>query len=92
MTKTYFKLESITAVQSAYRVQFNKKQAPSRSVILNMVSVFEKTGSVAPMPPKRKETSQKRESAKNQLKSMFDKNPKLSIRKAALRQLVFHQY
>ena len=64
MTKTYFKLESIAAVQSAYRVQFNKKQAPSRSVILNMVSVFEKTGSVATTSPMRKETSQKKKAPK----------------------------
>ena len=36
------------------------KIAPNHSMIRNIVSVFEKTGSVSPTPPKRKSPSKKR--------------------------------
>ena len=45
--------------------------------------MFEKNGSVAHMAPKRKEPSQKREDAKNQLETMVTDFSTFSIRKAA---------
>ena len=51
---------NISVVQRAYCTKYKNEKAPSRSVILNIVFVFEKkTGSVAPMPPKRKKKSKK---------------------------------
>ena len=83
LVKTYYKYENISAVQSAYRREFKTKQAPSHSVIKNIISRFEKTGSVTPTRTKAKETSKKRQEAKNQLETMVTEFPKLSIRKAA---------
>ena len=57
LLKNYNKFENISVVQRAYRIKYRNEKAPSRSVILNIVFVFEKTASVAPMPPKRKKQS-----------------------------------
>ena len=46
LLKKIYRLESISAVQSAYRVQYNTKTASSHPVIYNIVKQFEKTGSV----------------------------------------------
>ena len=60
LLKNYNKCENISVVQRAYRIKYKNEKAPSRSVILKIVLMFEKTGSVAPMPPKRKKQSKKR--------------------------------
>lgn len=83
LLKSYIKFENITAVQRAYRTKYKNENAPTYSVIMNIVSVFEKTGSVLPMSNKRKEPSKKRENTKNQLETMVSEFPNLSIRKAA---------
>ena len=51
--KNYNKFENISVV-------YKNEKSSSRSVILNIVFVFEKTGSVAPMPPKRNKQSKKK--------------------------------
>ena len=63
----------------------------------NIVSNFEKHGSVAHVPPKRKDTAQKREKAKNQLEKLVSDFLNLSIRKAAVAidvspTLVYHVF
>ena len=55
-------------VQRAYCAKFNEKISPNTSTIRNIVSVFEKIGSVSPTPPKHKSPSKKRVDAKNELK------------------------
>ncbi len=76
-------MKNITLVQRAYRNHFSKKTAPSNSVIKNIVSNFEKTGSVGHVAPKPRKPSQKREEAKNQLKTMVSDFETFSISKAA---------
>ena len=50
----FYEFGSIVRVQRAYWAKFNEKNAQNHSKIKNIVSVFEKTGSVRPTPPKRK--------------------------------------
>lgn len=83
LVKKYYELKSISLVQRAFRTKYIKSDAPNGSVIRNIVSNFEKTGSVGHVPPKPKEPSRKRETAKNQLKNMLSDFDKFSIRKAA---------
>jgi hypothetical protein len=83
LLEKYIKFENFAAVQLAYRINYKSKIAPNRSVILNIYSVFKKTGSVAPMPPKPKLPSQKRLEAQNQLKAMVADPTTFSSRKAS---------
>ena len=64
--KSFYEFGSIVKVQRAYCAKFNKKIAPNTSTIRNIVSVFEKTGSVSPTP----------QNAKVQARS--EKTPKMS--------------
>jgi len=54
VVKKYYELKHISLIQKAWRTEFVKSKAPSDSAIKNMVTNFEKTGSVAHVPPKRK--------------------------------------
>jgi AraC-like DNA-binding protein len=83
LVKKYYESKSITSVQRNFRTKYPKEDSPSHRTILNIVSNFEKYGSVAHVPPKRKDTDQKREEAKNQLEKLVSEIPNLSIRKAA---------
>ncbi len=76
-------MQSVTLIQRAWRREYPKSAIPSSSTIKNIVSNFEKTGSVDHVPPKPKVPSPKREGAKNQLKSLISEFPKLSIAKCA---------
>ena len=95
LVKKYYESHNITSVQKAYRSNFKNSDAPSWSVIKNIISNFEKSGSVGHVPPKPKEPSKKREEAKNQLKTMVSDFESFSITKAASaigvsRTLVYH--
>ena len=68
--KQFYKLENITLDQRAFRREYPKEDFPNGSTIKNLVSNFEKTGSVGHVAPKPKNPSPKREMAKNQLKTM----------------------
>ena len=57
LLKSFYEFGSIVRVQRAYCAKFNEKIAPNTSTIRNIVSVFEKTGSVSPTPPKHKSPS-----------------------------------
>jgi transposase len=83
LVKKYYEFKSIKQVQTAYNAEFKSKTAPSACVIKNIVSTFEKTGSVGHTPPKRRENTQKRNDAKNQLEKMVTEDCTLSTRKAA---------
>lgn len=83
LVKKYYEFKSFSDVQRAYRVEFNKNKAPDRKVIFNIVSVFEKTGSVSQKPRQQKEISMKRQDAKIQLETMVSEFPNLSLRKMA---------
>ena len=71
LLKMYYKTESIKAVQRAYQAEYKCKTAPSNRVIINIVSTFEKHGSVIETTKNRRHTSQKREEVKNQLETMI---------------------
>ena len=73
-------MKEISLVQRAFRTEYPNDGTPSYSVIKNILSNFEKYGSVAHVPPKHKNLGQKRE---NQLESLVSDFPQLSIRKAA---------
>ena len=95
LVKKYYESHNITSVQKAYRSNFKNSDAPSWSVIKNIISNFEKSGSVGHVPPKPKEPSKKRDEAKNQLKTMVSDFESFSITKAASaigvsRTLVYH--
>jgi hypothetical protein len=83
LLKKFYEFKSICLVQRAFRTEYKNETTPSSSVIKNIVSNFEKTGSVGYTRPKCKEPSKKREEAKNQLKVMVSENTSLSSRKAA---------
>ena len=83
LVKKVYELKEISLVQRAFRRKYTKDGTPNYSVIKNILSNFEKYGSVAHVPPKHKNLGQKREMAKKQLENMVSDFPKLSIRKAA---------
>ena len=91
LVKKVYELKEISLVQRAFRREYPKDGTPNYSVIKNILSNFEKYGSVAHVPPKHKNLGQKREMAKKQLENMVSDFPKLSIRKAAS-ALVFHPH
>ena len=76
------KLGNPTLVQRAWRTQFMKSMAPSRSTILRVVSKLEKTGSLKDIPPLQNKTADRFEDAKNRLKKLYNEDPTLSLRKA----------
>ncbi len=83
LLKTYYKTASIKAVQRAYQAEYKCKTAPNEKVIKNIVSTFEKHGSIIGTTQNGRPTSKKREYVKNQLQTMISENPSLSTRKAA---------
>ena len=83
LVKKVYELKEISLVQRAFRREYPKDGTTNYSVIKNILSNFEKYGSVAHVPPKHKNLGQKREMAKKQLENMVSDFPKLSIRKAA---------
>ena len=83
LVKKVYELKEISLVQQAFIAEYPKDGTPNYSVIKNILSNFEKYGSVAHVPPKHKNLGQKREMAKKQLENMVSDFPKLSIRKAA---------
>ena len=95
LVKQFHKLESITLVLRAFRREYPKEAAPKPNTIKNMVSNFEKYGSVGHVAPKPKNPSEKREMAKNQLNFMVSNFDAFSISKAASaigvsKTLVYH--
>ena len=83
LVKSYNKLGSITLDQIAWRREFKSKTSQTLKTIKNLVSVFEKTGLVESLPPKRSEPIQKREKARNQLENLDLDKPGFSSRQAA---------
>jgi transposase len=83
LLKTYYKTASPKLVQQAFRTKYESKHIPSRSVITNIVSSFEKYGSVVGTTKNGRPRSKKREEVKNQLETMISEDPSLSTRKAA---------
>ena len=83
LVKSYYQFQSIKQVQRAFHREFATKETPSHSAIKNIVSNFQKTGSVGQQSRKPKETSQKRQMAKNQVENMVSEFKTFSIRKAA---------
>ena len=83
LVKTFYNLQHMSLVQRAFRTRFKSSDAPSVQTIKNLISNFEKTGSVGHVAPKPKNPSQKREIAKNQLKTMVSDFQSFSISKAA---------
>ena len=83
LVKKVYELKEISLVQRAFRTEYPKDGTPSHSVIKNILSNFEKHGSVAHVPLKPKNSGQKREMAKKQLENLVSEFPQLSIRKAA---------
>ena len=69
LVKKGYELKEISLVQRAFRTEYPKDGTPSHSVIKNILSNFEKHGSVAHVPPKHKNSGQKREMVKNQLEN-----------------------
>ena len=83
LVKKFYELKNISMVQIAWRSNFKTKTAPSDTAIKNIVTNFETRGSVSHVPPIRKNPSQKREAAKNELQKIVAELPTLSVRKAA---------
>jgi hypothetical protein len=83
LVQKYYKLKSITLIQRSFSSNFKNEKAPTHKIISNIISCFEKTGSVMKIPHIKKEPTQKRQEVKNQLETMVTEFPKLTIRKAA---------
>ena len=82
LVQKYYELKQFTLVQRAFRTKYKSSTAPNQNTIINLINAFEKTGSVAYVTINRKKSNDKRIVAQNQLKSMIDEFPNLSIRKA----------
>ena len=83
LVKKFYEFKQIISVQRAWRSEFPKTTTPGRSVIMNIISNFDKTGWVGHVSPKLKNPSQKREAAKIQVKNIVSEFSSLSIRKAS---------
>ena len=83
LVSKYYEFKSMSKVINAWNAKNKNSDPPSHWSIKNIVSYFEKTGSVVYVPPKRKIPSPKREAAKIELEKMVSQFPFLSIRKAA---------
>ena len=83
LVSEHYEFKSKSKVINAWNTKYKNSDPPSHSTIKNIVLNFEKTGSVAYVPPKRKIPSPKREAAKIELENMAAEFPSLSIRKAA---------
>jgi hypothetical protein len=83
LVSMYYQFRCMSKVINAWNTKYKNSDPPSHSTIKNIVSNFEKTGSVAHVPPKCKMPSPKREAAKIELQKMVAEFPSLSIRKAA---------
>ena len=70
-------------VQRVWRTEFKNEKAPDVKVIKNIISNFEKTGSVVHILRRVRDPTQKRQEAKKKLETMVSDFPNLSIRKAA---------
>ena len=70
-------------VERAFCNRFKSSDSQSVQTIKNLISNFEKTGSLGHVAPKPKNPSEKREMAKNQLKTMVADLHSFSISKAA---------
>jgi hypothetical protein len=64
LVKKVYGLKEISLVQRAFRREYPKDGTPNYYVIKNILSNFEKYGSVAHVLPKHKNFGQKREMAK----------------------------
>ena len=83
LVQKYYEIKHFTLIQRAFRTKYKSSTAPNQNTIINLINDFEKIGSVAFVIINRKKSSEKRIVAQNQLKSMIDQFPNLSIRKAA---------
>ena len=83
LVQKFYELRYLSLIQKAWSSKFWNSKAPSHSVIKNIISNFEKTGSVSEKSQNQKKTGPKREKAKNELKKLVEDFPTLSIRKAA---------
>ena len=83
LVKKVYELKHLSLVQRAFRSQFPKDSTPTYSTIKNIVSNFEKHGSVHHVAPKPKIPDKKREMAKNDVENLVSEFAQLSIRKIA---------
>ena len=70
LVKTFNEFKEISLVQRAFRTEYPKEGTPSHSVIKNILSNFEKYGSVALVPPKLKNSGPSRDMVKIQFKNL----------------------
>ena len=70
LVKTFYEFKEISLDQRAFRTEYPQEGTPSHSVIKNILSNFEKYGSVALVPPKFKNSEPSRDMVKNQLENM----------------------
>ena len=83
LIKTFHESKNITKVQRAWRTKFKNSKALNSTKIKTLVDKFETLGLVQNKSRKLLNNMQKRENAKNKLKSLFEEKPGLSIRKAS---------
>ncbi len=84
LIKKFSKLNNSTLVQRAWRSEFKNLKAPDHKTILNLVSKFDKTGSVADLSRKSDKPSEKRENAKIVIEEAITRNPSLSLSKLSV--------
>jgi hypothetical protein len=53
LVKKIYELKEISLVQRSFRSEYPNQGSPSHSTINNLISNFEKTGTVTPLPRKR---------------------------------------
>lgn len=71
LASQYASLENVTLVQRKFRTKYCTKTVPSRTVILNIVSAFRKTGSVRPGYYQKREKRVQTDELVENIKSLF---------------------
>ena len=69
MVKKFYEFKNITLVQRAYKAEYKEKISPGNKVIENIVSNFEKNGSVTSSYPKTRNQTESEKMPKNRLKA-----------------------
>ena len=85
LASQYASLENVTLVQRQFRTKYCTKTVPRRTVILNIVSAFRKTGSVRPGYYKKREKRVQTDELVENIKSLFLEDNKVSVGKLSQR-------
>jgi hypothetical protein len=83
MVEKYLETKSIGLVQKSWRTKFKNEPPPDYHTIRATVQRFTSTGSVASLPPTWTKPNERREAAREHLKTLVSEDSSISVRKAS---------